>query len=182
MINHAQVAITAGLLLVLSSSFVEPLHSHEEGVLNLASPTVAAGATVALSGERFSRTTAYRLVLKGALREYALATVESDDEGGFTLELEIPAVAQPGAYRLVAVAPDGDDVAEVDLEVQAAVRSEADAMEEVGEQLATATLPRADELELERRWTGVEWFLMGVLFGGALAGGLALYRKPGSTA
>lgn len=182
MMNHAQVAITAGLLLVLSSSFVEPLYSHEEGVLNLASPTVAAGASVALSGERFSRATAYRLVLKGALREFALSTVESDDEGGFTLELEIPAAAQPGAYRLVALAPDGDDVAEVDLEVQVAAPSEAGAMKEVGDELATAALPRADELDLERRWTGVEWFLVGLLFGGALAGGLALYRKPGSTA
>ncbi len=148
-------------------------------MLEPARDRVEAGGELEVVGQRFSATTRYRLVLKGALSEHELGTaVETDADGGFDVRLSIPQEVEPGAYRLVAVAPDGDDAAEVDVEVLPAVTDSASS--EAGQGAAdagsTTRVPSAEELNIERRWTGVEWFVVGVLFGGALAGGIALYR------
>ncbi len=101
----------------------------------------------------------------------------SDTAGSFEIQLELPAAAGPGSYRLVAVAPDGDEAAAVELELEAApIRSSAD--EPAGTGAAqTHTGPSAEALNIERDWSGAEWFVLGALFGGALAGGLALLRR-----
>jgi len=50
----------------------------------------------------------------------ALDTVRTDSAGAFAALVLVPAVATPGAYRLVAVADDGDEVATLDVTVVAA--------------------------------------------------------------
>ncbi len=76
----------------------------------------------------------------------------------------------------MAVAPDGDEAAVVELELEAAPISTAPG--EQPQQPATHAGPSAEPLNIERAWSGAEWFLLGALFGGALAGGIALLRRP----
>jgi len=152
---------------------------HDEGVLTLAAPTASAGGSLSLSGEHFSAGTAYRLVLKGALRAYELGSVKASAEGTFTAALEVPESAPPGSYRLVAIAPDGDEAAEVDLELEAMPATAQSSESESSE--AAATGPSAEDLVVERRWSGFEWFVIGALFGGGLAAGIVLSRRPRAT-
>ena len=147
--------------------------AHEEGVLTLASPTVAAGSKLSLQGEHFSAGS-YTLFLRGALREYDVGSVEVGGDGTFALDLAVPPAVEPGAYRLVAIADDGDEAAAADVEVLAAPQGaparEADAA-------LTRPTPSAEELDIRREWSGAEWFFVGVLFGGAVVGGAALLRQ-----
>jgi hypothetical protein len=154
--------------------------AHEEGVLRLADARAIAGRTLEVGGEKFSAGTPFRLVLKGALREYELTTVETDAQGKFSLDLPIPATVEPGAYRLVAVAPDGGDAAAADLEIEAASAALEDAPGEQGAHGAAASqTPSAEELVIERRWSGIEWFVIGALFGAALTVGIVGIRRFG---
>lgn len=151
---------------------------HDEGVLTLAAPTASAGGSLSVSGEHFSAGTAYRLLLKGALREYELGRVEASAAGTFTATLDVPESAPPGSYRLVAVAPDGDEAAEVDLELEAMPVTAQSSESESNQPRAAATRPSAEDLVVERRWSGFEWFVIGALFGGGLAAGVVLSRRP----
>ena len=156
------------------------LRAPHEAVLTLGSSTAAAGGTLRVSGAEFHSVTSYKLVLKGVLDEYEVGSADSDSEGRFALELEIPVNVRPGAYRLVALQPDGEEAASRDLTVEPAP---ADVDVEAGEASpgeADATpmppMPRADELVIERRWSGFEWFVIGGALIGALAAGSLFYR------
>ena len=48
------------------------------------------------------------LVLVGVFDEHPLGEATANDEGGFTIDLEIPAGARPGAYQVVAFEPSGE--------------------------------------------------------------------------
>lgn len=170
--------IVSTLATLLAAQFtVGVARAHEDGVLTLASPRATVGSTLAVTGADFSGSTAYQLVLKGALRSFELGRVTSDTAGSFEIQLELPPEAAPGSYRLVAVAPDGDEAAVVELELEAApIRSSADDPAGAGA-AQTHSGPSAEPLSIERDWSGVEWFLLGALFGGGLAGGLALLRR-----
>ncbi len=160
---NARVSVLAVMIVAMAAS---QARAHEKGVITLASGMAAAGSTLQVKGEKFSSSTQLRLVLRGALSEREIGSAETDAAGGFVIELEIPAGVEPGAYRLVAVAPDGDEVASADLEVEA-------------EPAASAMpIPSAEELAIERRWSGFEWFVIGVLVGGAAVAGMFLYRRP----
>ena len=148
-----------------------------EAVLTLGSSTAEAGGTLRVSGVEFHSVTSYTLVLKGVLDEYEVGSAESDSEGRFTLELEIPDHVRPGAYRLVALEADGEEAASRDLTVEPAP---ADVDVEAGEaspgDAHANPMPRADELVIERRWSGFEWFVIGAALIGALAAGTFFYR------
>jgi hypothetical protein len=176
-----QLAPMTSLVLVVLIAFSDSARAHDEGVLTLLAPTAFVGGRMTVDGERFSAGISYRLVLKGALREYDLVSVEADSAGVFTAELNVPATAAPGSYRLVAVAPDGDEAAEVDLELEAMPATAQSSESESSEPHAVATGPSAEDLVIERRWSGFEWFVIGVLFGGGLAAGVALSRRPRAT-
>ena len=180
---NARVSVLAVMIVAMAASLAR---AHEKGVITLASGMVAAGSTLQVKGEKFSSSTQLRLVLRGALSEREIGSAETDAAGGFVIELEIPAGVEPGAYRLVAVAPDGDEVASADLEVDAAravvpESAGAEAQEQAaGAEPAAAAMPMpsAEELAIERRWSGFEWFVIGVLIGGAAVAGMFLYRRP----
>ncbi len=183
---NARVSVLAVMIVAMAAS---QARAHEKGVITLASGMAAAGSTLQVMGEKFSSSTQLRLVLRGALSEREIGSAETDAAGGFVIELEIPAGVEPGAYRLVAVAPDGDEVASADLEVEAAPAvvpesAGAGAQEQAAgaagaEPAASAMpIPSAEELAIERRWSGFEWFVIGVLVGGATVAGMFLYRRP----
>lgn len=172
--RSCQILATAAFLAL----WANPLQAHEEGVLSVAASSVAAGSSLAVSGTRFSSATTYTLILKGALDQHTLGTIESDAEGAFATQLDVAAAVKPGVYRLVAVAPDGDDVAQADLTVTAAVAPASAQQKNTAQRQAATPTASAEELAIDRRWTGVEWFVIGVLLGGALATGAALYSRP----
>ncbi len=174
--NRGRNIVVSTLMVLLATQLsLGPARAHEEGVLTLASPRAAVGSALTLNGADFSGRTDYRLVLKGALRSFELGRVASDTAGSFEIQLELPADAGPGSYRLVAVAPDGDEVAAVELELEAAPTG----TETVEPQETTGGHggPSAEPLDIGRDWSGVEWFVLGALFGGALTGGLTLLRR-----
>ncbi len=68
---------------------------HPEATLKLSKTSVAAGGAVTVEGSRFEAGDPYKLVLQGVLEEYQLLEVEADADGLFTLEITIPAEAEP---------------------------------------------------------------------------------------
>ena len=80
--NETSALVAAVPFMVLA---VAGALAQEDGVLGLASDVATAGRSAALSGESFTPGTTFRLLLKGALREYELASVEADAEGAFSL-------------------------------------------------------------------------------------------------
>ncbi len=179
MTTRIRIAIPLALATLLGlhvpSEAAGPPH---EAVLTLGSSTATAGGTVRVSGDEFPSVTTYTLLLKGVLDDYEVGSTDSDSAGHFTLELKIPDDVRPGTYRLVALAPDGEEAASRDLTVEA---PPADVDVEAGNashgEAGATPMPRADELVIERRWSGFEWFVIGAALIGALAAGASLYRR-----
>lgn len=172
-------AIAAAFLfawpLLAAPSALGALGAHEEAVIESPQSSVPAGGTLSLAGKDFTAGESYALRLVGALREYELGEVEPSDAGTFTLELEIPGHVVSGAYRLVAVAEDGDEVARMDLQVlapnpSAAAEGGADSGGAHG--AAAGGGARADDIRIERDRSGLEWGAIGLLVG--LAGGFGI--------
>lgn len=158
--------------------------AHGEGVLKVPVNSVAAGSPLAVQGSSFEKGFRLRLVLVGALEEYALQDVTTDTAGAFGAEVRLPGDARPGQYRLVAVAPDGDRVASVDLAVTAAVAAggakAAEAAEEehgAGHGEGGEVMARAGEMPVDRSWSAAEWGVIGLLIGLAGGGGIALLLR-----
>ncbi len=151
---------------------------HEEAVLTAAAASVAASGTLELTGAEFGADETYRLVLRGVLDEHALGEVKVDSTGTFTLQVTVPRSARPGGYQVVAIAPDGDVVARVDLTVTAAPAAGTESAAGPGPAMDHAGMPgmdqgaRADEIEIARDRSGIEWLVIGLAVG--LAGGLGI--------
>lgn len=94
--------------------------AHENGAIRLASSKVTTGSELSMRGERFPKNTTLRLELRGALETFRLGEVRTDAKGVFEARLGLPPAARAGSYTLVAVAPDGDKVAQADLAISAA--------------------------------------------------------------
>jgi hypothetical protein len=95
--------------------------AHEKGVLKPATRQLVPGSFVRVDGEKFSRGSRLTLVLIGVDGDHRLREIQVDTAGGFVESLEVPDDLAQGAYRLVALASDGDEAATVDVEVLAAV-------------------------------------------------------------
>lgn len=162
---------------------------HEEAVLESPASAVPAGTSLTLDGRDFTAGEAYTLRLQGALREYDLREVEPAEDGTFSLELEIPSEVRPGSYQVVALAPDGDVVARLDLAVLRGASGAAapSGAEGAGDDASSggggaagpsgADAARSDERPIERRRTGLEWGIIGLLVGLAGGVGIGLLRK-----
>ncbi len=172
---------TAGATFPATAGATLPSLAHEKAVLESSRSSVPAGAVLPLDGRDFGAGESYVLRLVGALREYELGEVEADAEGIFSIELAIPGSVTPGAYQVVAVAPDGDVAARLDLTVLEAEAAEPEGAEErpAGEaaQEAMPRVARADEMPIERSRSGLEWGVIGLLIGGAGGLGLGLIKK-----
>lgn len=159
--------------------------AHEEAVLESAASSAPAGGSLPLNGKDFTAEERYELRLLGALREYDLREVEAGADGTFALELMLPADVRPGAYQVVAIAPDGDVVARLDLTVLEAVPASDPAEAAAGG--GDGATHRAggatdEEIRIERSRSGVEWGLIGLIVGGAGGLGIGLLRRGGAAA
>lgn len=154
--------------------------AHEHAVLRSAVSTVAAGDTLPLSGADFSPGVTYKLRLVGALREFELQDTEGAADGTIDVGVSIPRDVAPGVYQLVALAPDGDAVASLDLTIVEPVVAQSEAANASGERrhAESGQTARADEMPIERSRSGAEWGAIGLLIG--LAGGLGvtMLRRP----
>jgi hypothetical protein len=157
--------------------------AHEKGVLSLPSRSLPVGATVSLRGEKFGADLRLALILTGMGVRTTLAQVRADSAGRFAHELSIPGDLVPGPYRLVAVAPDGDVVAGLDLELIPAVMTQASPMAEVPHDAHTMPgaeaqrTPGADPLVLARAKSPlVTVVALGVMVA-ALALGVVMLRR-----
>ncbi len=172
---------TAGATFPATAGATLPSLAHEKAVLESSRSSVPAGAVLPLDGRDFGEGERYVLRLVGALREYELSEVEADAEGLFSIELAIPGSVTPGAYQVVAVAPDGDVTARLDLVVLKAEAAEPEGAEErpasEAAQEAAPRVARADEMPIERSRSGLEWGVIGLLIAGAGGLGLGLIKK-----
>lgn len=119
------------------------LDGHGESI-RLGAQTVAAGDSLAVTGQGFAPRGEVTLALAGAALEAPLVTVLADASGRFAVTLRIPVGASPGVYRVVATA--GEDRAEADLLVTEPARGPD--VEFVP--AAPAEPARADAMPLER--------------------------------
>ena len=143
--------------------------------------SVAAGGVLHLTGVDFHEDATVRLTLVGVLNEYALVDATADSEGGFSIEVPIPADAKPGQYRVVAVV-DGEEEAALDMPITAAASAEMasgdmDQQEEMAsgdmdDHGSDAPMAMVDEITIQRSYSGAGWGVMGAVIG--LAGGLGL--------
>ncbi len=93
---------------------------HPEGTLKLADRQLVAGSTVPIRGEQFAEHGKLELLLVGVAGRFRLGDVTADSVGGFSKSFDIPADIEVGAYRLVAIATDDDEVASLNVELLAA--------------------------------------------------------------
>lgn len=175
----ALAAVAATLAVAAALVAPEPLAAHEEAVLEASASVMAVDGTLELFGSDFTADEEFRLVLEGALESHELTAVTADSAGRFELDLELPPEVREGRYQIVAVAPDGDEVARLDLNVVAAGSGNDRATGSAeGDEAGTASAAdgagengaRAEEMEVERQRSGVEWAFMLVVVG--LSGGL----------
>lgn len=175
----AFAAAAATLAVAATLVAPEPVAAHEEAVLEASASVMAVDGTLELFGSDFTADEEFRLVLEGALESHELTEVTADSAGRFELDLELPPEVREGRYQIVAIAPDGDEVARLDLNVVAGGSGDDRATGDAGGDDAGAAGAaegegdngaRADEMEIERQRGGVEWAFMLLVVG--LSGGL----------
>lgn len=105
--------VLAGALLATP----ERAEAHEKGVLRLVTREFPVGGTVRIAGEKFARGATLRLLLVGTRGRIELGRVRVDLAGRFADDLALAADLGAGAYRLVAIATDGDEVASAEVSV-----------------------------------------------------------------
>ncbi len=116
-VRIVSVAIVAATLVL---AVVTRLSAHEHGTLRLASKTFRAGDSLRIDGTKFTKRDAVTLALVGVSGRVPLGEAPTDSTGKFTRDFLVPPATRAGAYRLVAEAIDGDEVASLDVVVQAA--------------------------------------------------------------
>lgn len=142
--------------------------AHEEGVIRISPERATIGAEIEIRGEKLGEEVRLRLELRGALETYLLGEVETAEDGKFRATPRLPEPARAGRYRIVAVAPDGDDVARADLEIVA-----------TGDRGVGFEEPREatdDPMPIETRPGPLEWLAIAAFVLACAAGGVALLR------
>ncbi len=150
-------------------------------VLKSALESVEAGQVLPLVGADFHEGMTVSLVLVGVFDEHPLGEATANDEGGFTIDLEIPADARPGAYQVVAFEPSGERATALDITVLAAsapAMTEHSPEEAAGHNEAETSPARADQMIIERSMSGAGWGVVGLIIG--LAGGLGIVLLRGA--
>jgi len=173
--NTRRVTTILGLLAVA----VATAWAHEKGILKPATRTLTAGDTLALAGEKLPKLGRITVRLVGVGGRMALDTVRTDSAGAFAALVLVPAAATPGAYRLVAVADDGDEVATLDVTVVAAGPAADHARMVHHDDTTAPEEPSAEPLMLDRaRSPVVTWTAVGAIVLALVLGGMLLRRPP----
>lgn len=167
-LSWKQVLMVTGLATVLLAFLAPAIDAHEKGVLKLTTRQLAPGDSMGAVGQHFGRRTALMIEIVGMAGRRRLAGVRTDSAGAFDRTLVVPLDLPPGAYRLVVIAPDGDEVASADVALGAGVAPTTRA------QVSDEGKPSARPLALIRARSA--WVTSGTLalIGLALAGGAAL--------
>ena len=187
----ARVAAVLALLAVTSA----PAFAHGGGVIRVRAAQVPVGGTIAVSGEKLEKNATLRLELRGTLDNYPIGDAKTDTAGKFSLSVPLPAHVPGGVYSLVAIGPDGDVDARVDLTVGGAA-TEGTGVGNMPGMPAMAAMPgmghgtqemsgmhATDEMMVLRRTTSPgEWIIIAVFIVAAFAGGAILLRKAGQLA
>ncbi len=147
--------------------------AHEEGVLKPDRREFAPGDSVAVAGQKFSKRAELRLLLAGVHGRIELATVRTDTAGAFIATVRVPADAAPGAYRLIALATDDDEVATLDVTVVPAAAAAEHAAHD-----KTEAEPSHEPLELDRARHPLVTGGALVTIGLAFVFGVVLLRRP----
>ncbi len=150
---------------------------HEEAILESRSSAVSPGDTILVDGREFEAGEAYVFKLLGVLAKYELPGAIADDEGRFSLKLTIPLEVRPGAYEIVAIAPDGDVAARLEIAVLEATAGTAPAPVSETSSINTQVPARSDEIIIERRRSSLEWGVIGLVIGLAAGLGFCLLRR-----
>jgi len=162
---------------------------HPEATLRSSVSSVQAGGNMPLEGAEFLPAQKVILALQGAFNEYDLPEVQASEGGTFSVQMQIPSQARPGAYRLVAIADDGDVVASLDLTIEPAAAGGMGMaeMDHSGAAAGAAMMggmavaARADDLPIERSRSGMEWGVIGLLIGLGAGFGVALLWAGGGS-
>lgn len=168
---------------VLLTAVVPLAWVHPEAVLESDRTTVDAGGALPLRGSQFGENGTYALRLLGTFDDYDLGEAKSDGDGRFAMEVVVPVDVRPGAYRVIAVASDGDVLARLAMSVHAAAMAmggEEHAETSDRDMADMAHQARGDEIRIERDRSGVEWGVIGLIIGGV--GGLGIGLRRGRTA
>lgn len=156
------------------------LAAHGQGRLVLPHATVAAGDTLHVRGEQFAPGRV-ALRMRGALATYELPGADVGADSSFAVAWAVPADARLGAYRLVAIADDGDEITRVALTITepapAAEEPAPHAKHAADPAGSEASVARAGELPLERSRSTVEWVVIVLGISGSLAAGLRWVRS-----
>ncbi len=166
---------------------------HPEGTLKLAKRQLVAGNTVPIGGEKFAKYGELELLLVGVAGRFRVGDVTTDSVGGFAESFDIPADLDVGAYRLVAIATDGDEVASLNVELLAEAPSSDEGAGHAEDDSGhvedghahdagpAEDAPTDEPLILER--AGSPWVRGGAVVGIiiALVGGGLLLRRPQGT-
>ncbi len=179
-IRHVLTASTVAALVaaVPAAAIANGAIAHPEGTLKLATRRLVSGSTVLIRGEMFAERGKLRLLLVSVAGRFQLGEVTADSVGGFAESLEIPTNLALGAYRLVAIATDEDEVASLNVELLAAA-PEADEENGHGEH-AEAAEPTDEPLSLDRAGSPLVTggAVVAILFA-VVTGGLLLRRPQG---
>lgn len=112
-------SLVAVITSIPAAAFAADALRHPEGTLKLAERQLVAGSTVPIGGEKFAKYGELELLLVGVAGRFRLGDVTADSVGGFAESFDIPVDIDVGAYRLVAIATDGDEVASLNVELLA---------------------------------------------------------------
>lgn len=113
------------LILALAVVPVRSASAHGSGAISLSSKLSSPGTTITVWGAEFARNSSVRLELRGVLANYVFGRVQTGAKGTFQQIVTIPASSKPGQYSIVAVAPDGDAVAQATLMITDSPAAEA---------------------------------------------------------
>ena len=160
--------------------------THEKGVIRLGAEEVAAGTELEVRGEKLPKRTEFTLVLRGALEAHTLGKVTTDSLGAVVARFLVPAVVEPGAYVVRALAPDGDESARAEVRVLAAAAAGAASEDhgaahahgdgaEAGHAMTVEAT--AEPLDLPVRHGPLGWAVILGVSAGCLLAGLALLRQ-----
>jgi hypothetical protein len=156
------------------------LAAHGKGRLVLPHSTAAAGDTLHVQGKGFApgRVT---LELRGALATYPVAGVEVGRDSSFAVAWAVPKDARTGAYRLVAIADDGDEITRADVTLTDAVAASPTPVEHAAHAgapgAAEPAQAHAGAFPLERSRSAAEWTVILLCLGGSLVAGLRWVRS-----
>lgn len=176
------IPTTVFLALVLAT----PLSAHEKGAIRLLKKEVAAGGELVVRGERLPKDDSVKLTLKGALAMHSLGDVATTATGTFEARIKLPVAAKPGAYVVIVVAGDGEEVARADVVVTQAMAHDMSAMATPTPDSTVANGEQAHPtnamMELDATRSGAEWGAIILIIALSVGGGLAMLASARHTA